>query len=139
VLIERVHAACAYQAHDVQRAVVPTCVFDQLHESGNTEELANVNRLRYAHDILRHDSTRAEIQMPHFTIADLSVGKANREAGRLQQCARCALPQRVPHGSLPELDRVALAARAEAPTVEHDEDHRGARATAHCHIEGDAS
>src|SRR3989442_4235003 len=137
--IQGMHPARANQAHYVQRAVVPTCLLAQLDQRRNLEKLAALHRLRDAHDVLRHDSARAEIQVPDFAIADLSVGKTNREAGRLQQRARRALPERVPDWCLAELDGVALAAGAEAPAVEHNEDHRGARAAAHWHIEGDAS
>ncbi len=77
--------------------------------------------------------------MTDFAVADLAIGETNGETGRFEQRARRALPQLVPHRRLAELDGVALAARPEAPPVEHNEDDRGARATARCHIEGDAS
>ena len=141
MLIERVDTTRPNQAHHVQRAVVPTCVLDQLHESRNAKELASINRLRDADEILRHDAAGAEIQMSDFAVTDLSLGKTDGETGCLEQRARRAIPQLVPHRRPTELDGIALAARPEAPPVEHDEDHRrgGAHAAGRCHIEGDAS
>src|SRR3989442_12775341 len=139
MLTQGMHAARANQADDVQRAVLPTCVFDQPHESGNAEELASVNRLRYAHDILRHDAARAQVQVTDFAVPDLPVGQSDGEARCFEQRTGGALPQLVPHWRAAELDRVPLAARTKAPAVEHDEDDPSARAMRRCHIEGDAS
>ncbi len=139
VLVERVNSACPNQSDHVQRAVVPTCLLDQLHERRNSKELARLDRLRNPHDILRDDAAGAEIQMAHFTVADLSLGKSDGQAGRFEQRARRALPQFVPRRRIAELDRVALAAGTEAPAVEHNQHNRGAPTAARCHIEGDAS
>src|SRR6266571_2725283 len=141
MLIQGMHAACAYKTHHVQRAVVPTCLLAQLEQRRNLEKLAGLDRLGYPDEVLRHDSAGAEIQMADFAVADLSLGKTDGEAGCFEQRARRAVPQLVPHRRLTELDGVALTARSEAPSVEHDEDHRrgGAHAAGRCHIEGDAS
>src|SRR3954465_3933023 len=144
MLIERVNPAGSYQTHDVQRAVVPTCALAELHQLWNAKEFSRFDGLRDANEILGHHAAGAEIQMADFAVADLSFRKADGEAGRLEQRTRRALPQPVPHGRAPQLDRVALSTRAEAPAVENDEHYRAggprrARATARCHIEGDAS
>src|SRR5712691_1035064 len=122
MLIQGMYAACAYKAHHVQRAVVPTCLLAQFEERRNLGELPRLDRLGYPDEVLRHDAAGAEIQVTHFAIADLSVGKTDGETGRFQQRPRRAVPQCVPHRRLAELDGVALAARPEAPPVEHDED-----------------
>src|SRR6266550_1362974 len=141
MLIQGMHAACAYKADHVQRAVVPTCTLDQFDERRNLEELPGLDRLGYPDEILRHDAAGAEIQMSDFAVTDLSLGKTDGETGGLEQRARRAIPQLVPHRRPTELDGIALAAGPEAPPVEHDEDHRrgGAHAAGRCHIEGDAS
>ena len=36
------HAACANQAHDVQRAAAPACVVHHVDERGNPKELAGL-------------------------------------------------------------------------------------------------
>src|SRR3954465_11656011 len=157
MLIERVNPAGSYQTHDVQRAVVPTCALAELHQLWNAKEFSRFDGLRDANEILGHHAAGAEIQMADFAVADLSFRKTDGEARRLEQRTRRALPQPVPHRRAPQLDRVALptrlgprprrvalSARAEAPAVENDEHYRAggprrARATARCHIEGDAS
>src|SRR5438067_8051322 len=145
MLVERMHATGTDESHEVQRGVVASYVVHQLHEGGNSKELAGVNRLRNAHDVLRHDATGAEIQMTDFTVADLSFGESDGESRGIEQRTRRALPQAVPGRRLAQLDRVAFATGTKAPTVEHDQDNRtvrpvrDARAPARCHIEGDAS
>src|SRR2546422_5737203 len=45
VLVECVYAAGPDQPHHVQRAALPTCILDQLHQRRNTEELARLDGL----------------------------------------------------------------------------------------------
>src|SRR3989441_12813321 len=96
------------------------------------------SRLRDAHDVLRHDATGSEVQVPHFTVADLSLGKTHGEPRRVEQRAGRVRPEAMPSRGSAELDGVALPAGTEAPAVEHDQDDRGARPMPLCHIGGDA-
>jgi hypothetical protein len=139
MLVEGMNAAGPDQSHHVQRAVAPSQRLDQLGQDRKAKELPRLDRLRDAHQVLRHDASRAEIQVADFTVADLSLGKTDGEPRCLEQRARRTLPQPMPHRCVAELDRVAVAARAEPPAVEDDQYDRGAPAAARCHIEGDAS
>src|SRR3989441_8002940 len=96
------------------------------------------SRLRDAHDVLRHHATGSEVQVAHFTVADLSFGKTHGEPRRVEQGAGRVRPEAMPGGSPPQLDGVALPAGTKAPAVEHDQDDRGARPMPLCHIGGDA-
>jgi hypothetical protein len=138
VLIERVHAAVADQAKEVERTATPLHGRAQLDQRRQAEELAGLDRLGDAHDVLRHDATRAEVQVSHFAVADLALGKSHREPRRVEEGAWRPAPEAVPRGRVPELDGIAFAAGAEAPAVEHDQDDRGARPIPLCHIGGDA-
>src|SRR5205807_39586 len=105
---------------------------------GQAEEVARLDVLRDAHDILRDHATCAEVQVTHLAVADLAVGKPHGESGRVEECARRPAPEAMPGGRITQLDGVALAAGTKAPAVEHDQDDRGARPTPLCHIGGDA-
>src|SRR2546425_8128210 len=52
------------------------------------------SRLRDAHDVLRHDATGSEVQVAHFTVADLSFGKTHGEPRRVEQRAGRVRPER---------------------------------------------
>src|ERR1041385_9229594 len=85
-----------------------------------------------------HDAARAEVQVAHLAVADLSFGKSDGEPRRVEERARRATPQAMPDGRRAEFDGVAHPAGTEAPAAEHDQDARGARPLPVCHIGGDA-
>ncbi len=138
VRVEGVHAARPDQADEMQCAAGSPHRVAQLQERRQPEEVARVDGPRDAGDVLRHHAARPEVQVADLTVADLSVGEANGESGGSEQRVRRARPESVPGGRVTQLDGVAFAAGAEAPTVEHDEDDRGARPTPVRHIEPDA-
>jgi len=77
VLVEGVHAAGPDQSHQVQRAVPSLHYLAELHEGGQAEELARLDRLGNAHHVLRHHAARAQVQVADFAVADLSLGEAD--------------------------------------------------------------
>src|SRR5204863_9218553 len=119
VLIEGVHAAAADEAEQMQPAAALLHAAAQLHQRRQAEEIARLNGLRDPHDVLRDDAPGAEVQMTHFAVAHLAVGKYYGEPGRVQERARRPAPEAMPDGSVAELDGVALAAGTKAPAVEH--------------------
>src|SRR6266566_643946 len=108
VLIERVHPAVAEEAREVQRPAAALHPGAQLHERRRPEKLARLDRLRDPHDVLWHDAARPEVQVPHFTVADLSLGKTHSEPRRVEQRAGRFRPEAMPGGRPPELDGVTL-------------------------------
>src|SRR2546426_8598990 len=57
----------------------------QLDQRGDVEERARIDRLRNAHDVLRHDAAGAEVQVPDFAVADLPFGESHGEVGHLDR------------------------------------------------------
>ena len=138
VLVERVHAAGPDQGQQMQRAVVPSCVFAQLHQLIQGVELSRGDALGDTHDVLRHDAARTEVQVTDLAVAHLPFGESHRQPRRLEQRARRPLPEAMPDRRRAELDGVAVPAGTEPPAVEDDQDDRGARPTSGGHIEGHA-
>src|SRR3989449_6805756 len=126
VLIERVHAAVADEAQQMERPAAALHAGAQLDEGRQPEKLARLDGLRDAHDVLRDDAAGPEVQVSHFTVADLALGKTHGEPRRAEQRAGRVRPEPMPDGGPPELDGVALPTGTEAPAVEHDQDDRGA-------------
>src|SRR2546429_6310982 len=99
----------------------------QLDQRGDVEEGARIDRLRDAHDVLRHDAAGAEVQMPDFAVADLAFGEAHGETGRVEQRAWRLRPEAMPGGRPAELDRVPHLAGTEAPAIEFFQAEDGIR------------
>src|SRR5207247_910099 len=125
VLVERVHAAVSDQTQQVERAAATPHLAAQLRHRRQPEERPRLDRLGDAHDVLGHDAPGPEIQVSHFAVADLSLGQAHRESGRVEQRARRSRPETMPGGCIPQLDGVPLPSGTEPPAVEHAADERG--------------
>jgi len=138
VLVERVHAARPDETQEVQGAPGTSQRFAQRDERLQPVELSRGDALGNAHDVLRHDAARAEVQVPDLAVAHLPFGETHRQPRRLEQRARRPLPEAMPDGRRAELDGVAVPAGTEPPAVEDDQDDRGARPTSGGHIEGHA-
>ena len=138
MLVQRMDPAGPDQPDEVQRAAALSCSFTQLDERRQAEELARLDGLRDAHDVLRDHAAGTEVQVTHLAVADLSLGESNGELRCVKERAGRLSPEAMPNGGVTELDGVALAAGTKTPAVEHDQDDRGARPTRLCHIAGDA-
>src|ERR1051325_7167226 len=92
------------QPDEVQRAAALSCSCTQLDERRQAEELAGLDGLRDAHDVLRDHAAGAEVQVTHLAVADLSVGKSHGESGRVEERARRLGPEAMPDGRVTELD-----------------------------------
>src|SRR5437867_12194309 len=93
VLIERVHAAVADEAQQMERSAAAPHTGAQLDEGRQPEKLARLDGLRDAHDVLRHDAAGREVQVSHFTAADLSFGKTDAAPRRPEQRTGNARPE----------------------------------------------
>ena len=136
--VQGMDAAVAEQSQEVERAAPLLHGATQRDERRQSEEVARVDCLRDAHNVLRHHAPGAEIEVADFAVADLSFGESHGEPRRVEQRARRFRPETVPSGRVAELDGVARPAGPEAPAVEHDQDDRGARPMPLCHIQSDA-
>src|SRR5207237_9383663 len=130
MLVEGADAAAADEPEQVQRAAPLLDPGAQLHERGQAEEVARLDGLRDARDILRDHATGAEVQVTHLAVADLAVGKPHGESGRVEEGARRPAPEAMPGGRIAQLGGVALAAGAKAPALRPDQADEGRRPAA---------
>ena len=121
VPVERVHAAGAQEADEVQRTAGLPEVRPQLHQGPELVEPAGADALGDAHEVLRHHAAGAEVQVADLAVAHLPLGEPDPEPAGREQCPRHRRPQPMPHGRVGQLDRVALAPFPVAPAVQDDE------------------
>src|SRR5258707_7246100 len=119
--VDRVNASAPDQTHQVHALLLRDRVADGLSEDAVLEKRPVLDRLRDANEVLRHDATRTEVEVADFAVADLALGKANREAGRIEQRHWETGRQYVPCGRGRERDRVSLPLCPVAPAIEDDE------------------
>jgi hypothetical protein len=77
VTIDRVNAAVANEAHEVQR---PACLSDvrgSLRERRNPEERPVADCEVDANDVLHHDPAGAKVEVPDFAVSHLPLGQSN--------------------------------------------------------------
>ncbi len=127
VLVDGVHPAGPEQADQVQGAagVLEDCA--EVGERLEAEEVTALDALGDPHQILGHHPAGAQVEVADLGVPHLPLGEPHGEAAGLEQRARLALPQAVPHRGPGEFDRVALAGLAIPPAVQHDERHGTAR------------
>src|SRR5438874_11708397 len=120
----RVHAAARDEPEQVHARAALECEAQRLV----LEEVARLDRLVHAHQILEQDPPRADRQVADLGVAHLSGRQAYGLPGRGERRVRVSLPQAVEDRSLRQRDGVAGARRRAAPAVENDEDYEGIRA-----------
>src|SRR5207245_11672348 len=108
-------------------------------ERRQPKELARLNALRDADDVLRDDAAGPQVQVSDFAVAHLPRREPDGKARGLQQRVWDAAPEAMPRRCGAELDGVAVPTRAKSPAVQHNQHDRGARGSGLVHIEGDAS
>ena len=119
VPVERMHATRAEEADEVQRAARLPQVRAEFEERRQGVEVAALDGLGDADEVLRHHAAGAQVEVPDFAVAHLSFGKPDGEFARVEQRARMSAPQCLPVGRAGQCDRVSLAFRTIAPAVEH--------------------
>ncbi len=127
VLVDGVHAAGPEQAHQVQGAAGVLEDGAEVGERLEAEEVAPLDALGDPDQVLGHHAAGAQVQVADLGVPHLPLGEADGEPARLEQGARLALPQAVPHRRPGQFDRVALAGLAIPPAVQHNERHGTAR------------
>ena len=120
--VERVHAARTQQADEVERAAALPHAGAQLDQRRELVELAALDALGDADEVLGNHPAGAEVQVADFAVPHLAFGKADGEAAGVQQGARIGLPEPVPDRGGGQLDRVPFAFGPVAPAVQHHQD-----------------
>ena len=119
----RMHAAVRQQAEDVQRRIKPLALVDRAHQRFVGEEVAVLNGLGDAGQLLIHDAARADVGVADLGVAHLAVRQADVQTGGADIGHRVFRKDLVQIGGLRRLDGVALLLIAVAEAV-HD-DQRG--------------
>ena len=129
--VERVDAAAPDQPHEMQRATA-------LADRGARRAQRRIARQGSVGDcgvdtneILRHDATRAQIEMSHFTVAHLAVGESHAQTRCGKQCARLVTPDGVPRRRRRQRDGVAFLLGPVSPAIQDDQHYRSRRGSGH--------
>src|SRR5690606_28154874 len=108
MLIDGMHATRAEQSHDVEGATGGAHVAGQGSEGWERGELAPADTLIDAHEVLRHHSTRTEVQVTDFTVPHLACRESDGQATGIEKCARSARDETIPDRSAGHRDRIAF-------------------------------
>ena len=90
-------------------------------EHGELVELAPLDALGDAHEVLRDHATGAQVEVPDFAVAHLSDREPDGEFAGIEEGARVVVPQPVPGGRVRHRDGIALPLGPVSPAVEHHE------------------
>ena len=95
VLVDRVHAAVADEAHEVHGAAVLRRGVARVDERRIREKRSVANRLADANEVLHHHSAGTEVEVAHLAVSHLPLGQSHGEPRRVEQrAAGCARPAR---------------------------------------------
>jgi hypothetical protein len=120
--VERMDAPGPEEANEMQRATRGTELGTQLHERWELIELAGLDALGDADEILRDYPAGPEVQMAYLAVAHLTFREPYRESAGVEESARIAAPEPVPDRGIGQLDRVSIAFGPVAPAVQNHED-----------------
>ena len=112
-----VHTAAGEQSHDMYGFSVLLCRAKCVDIGFILEEVSFLDLFRDLGKILEHYTACADIGVPDFRIAHLSVGKSNIQAGGRQLAFGILLEQSVQIRGLGLIDGVSVAIRRQAKTV----------------------
>jgi hypothetical protein len=76
-----------------------------------------------AHQILGNYPTGSDIQVPHLAVAHLAFGEADGQPAGVEEGARKAAPESMPHRRGGQLDGVSFALAPVSPAVQNQQDH----------------
>ena len=96
-------------------------------ERGIFKKSPILDRLIYAHQILRHDTARPDIEMSRFRISILQGTQAHIFTGRFQSCVGNIFFQFIQGGRVRQCDGISRPRRRDAETIEDDKDKGGIR------------
>src|SRR5258708_915888 len=116
----RVDAAIAAESHDVQTMRAP--VAHGIKQHGMLEEFARRNHLIDSRDVHVDHASRADIQMPDFTVAHLPLGQSHKRSRGVDQCVRKIAQQRIVGGLARGRDGVALGSGRKSPTIQNGQE-----------------
>ena len=106
VPVERVHAARAEQADEVEGAARLPQLAAELDQRRELVELAALDALGDADEVLRHHPAGAEVEVAHLAVAHLAFGQADGQAAGVEQGPRVRRPRA---GARPGVEASSMA------------------------------
>ena len=124
VLFVAVYATRGHQTHDVNGLALGHGSVDSLGQLDVLEEVAVLDVLGDAGQLLIDDATGTDVGVAHFGVAHLAVRQTHVQAGAGDQGAGVVTGQAVQVRGLGGSDGVVLLLGAVAPTVHDDQNQR---------------
>ncbi len=121
MILMRMHSPRRHQAYEMAGTAALPQALDQAREGGRSFDLAAGDRRIDARQVLHHETTGADVEMPDLGIAHLSLWQADVFARSAQEGVRTARPQTVESGSASLSNGVVSGLLAPAPAVKHDQ------------------
>jgi len=118
VLLRRVHAARADQAHQVQRPSILACRVHRRDQHRVVDQLVPLDGAIDAYQVLVDDPPRADVGVTDLRVSHLPLGEPDGEARAQQLGARHLPREAVEVRRAGQKDGVVLALGADAPAVE---------------------
>ncbi len=136
MLFGRVHALILQQPHEMQRRAVLLALLDHRQQRGMPEELAALDQLVDAHDLLLDDTARPHVEVADFRRALIAGAQADGAAGGTEDRVGIGGEDVGEDVGTGEGDGVTGVLVPDAPPVAHDQDDRGAHGTDHLSVTG---
>ena len=124
MLFVAVYATRGHQTHDVHGLALGHGSVDSLGQLDVLEEVAVLDVLGDAGQLLIDDATGTDIGVAHFGVAHLAVRQTHVQAGAGDQGAGVVTGQAIQIGGLGSSNGVVLLLGAVAPTVHDDQNQR---------------
>ena len=118
-----VHPAVGKQSEQMEAALVLFHVFNRLKERFVFKEAAVFNCLGHPGQILIHNPSGTDIQMPHFGVSHLSVRKTDGFPACLERCMRIFVPIAVKVRFVGLLDGISFPFFTEGKTIQNTQQH----------------
>ena len=122
MLLMRVNAAVGQQSKQVQLRL-PRLVH-RLKNGGMREKFSTRNQRIDARNVHPHHAPGADVQMPHFAVAHLSIRQSDKMIRRMQQRVRILPQQLVIHRLARQRDGVIVCLRAISPPIQNRQYNR---------------
>src|SRR5207237_9287788 len=122
--VDRMNSALADEANEVHSALRALRALACTDERFVSEETPVGDPAIDPHEILHHDASGPEIQMPDFTVADLMFRQSNRQTRSREQRSWIAPRERIPGRRLRQGNRITITFGAIPPAVENDQYYR---------------
>src|ERR1700722_16051314 len=108
----------------MQPSFPPPPMLHGRHQHRMREELAVLNHQVNAGDVHMHDATRANVEMPYFAVAHLTLRQANKRSAGVNERVGIFAQQAVIGGFASQRDGIRLGFGAVSPAVEDDKNER---------------